>query len=149
MKTLSENKRAYFNYEILEQFEAGIVLLGHEVKSVRKGSASLKGSYVIIKDEEIFLVGANIPPYQPKNTPDNYNPERDRKLLLNKEEIKTLIGKTKQKGFTLIPLKFYTKDANIKLAFGLTKGKQKQDKRENIKKKESDRRIERELKLRG
>ena len=149
MKILSENKKAYFNHEILEQYEAGIVLLGHEVKSIRSGKASLKGAYVILKDEEVFLIGASIPPYQPKNTPSSYDPERTRKLLLNKEEIKTLIGKTKQKGFTLIPLKLYTKDANIKLAFGLAKGKQKQDKRQDIKKKESDRKIERELKSRG
>jgi len=148
MKILAENKKAYFNYQILEKFEAGIVLIGQEVKSIKTGKASLRGSYVVLKNEEAYLIGANIPPYQPKNVSADYNPERSRKLLLNKSEIKHLIGKTKEKGLTLIPLKIYTKNAKIKLAFGIGKGKRKTDKREIIKKRETEREIRRTLKFR-
>lgn len=146
MKVLSDNKRAYYNYEILDKYEAGIVLTGHEVKSIKTGKISLKGSYVVLKGEEAYLVGATVSPYQPKNTPENYDPERSRKLLLKKSEIKELLGKSQQKGLTLIPLKIYTKYAKIKLEFGIGKGKRKTDKRENIKKRETDREIRRALK---
>jgi len=149
MKVFVENKKAYFNYEILETFEAGLVLIGQEVKSIKTGKASLKGSYVVLKNEEVYLIGANIPPYQPKNAPTDYNPERSRKLLLNKSEIKHLIGKGKEKGLTLIPLKIYSKNGRIKLAFGTAKSKKKADKRETIKKRETEREIEKELKSRG
>lgn len=149
MKVLSENKKAYFDYQILKKFEAGIVLIGQEVKSIKLGRISLKGSYVVLRNEEVFLIGANVPPYQPKNAPPDYEPERSRKLLLNKAEIKKLIGKTKQKGLTLIPLKVYTKHAKIKLEFGIGRGKKKIDKRESIKKREIEREIQRELKSRG
>ena len=146
---MAENKKAHYDYEILQEYEAGIVLTGQEVKSIRSGKISLKGSYVILKDEQAYLVGAKIPPYQPKNAPADYDPERFRKLLLNKSEIKQLIGKSKEKGLALIPLKIYTKHAKIKLAFGIGKGKKKTDKRENIKRREIQREIERELKTRG
>lgn len=146
MKVLAENKKAYFNFEILEKFEAGIILIGQEVKSLKLGGVNLAGSYVIIKGEEVFWVGSNIPPYQPENAPSNYNPERFRKLLLKKSEIKYLIGKSKQKGLTLIPLKVYTIGGKIKLEFGVGKGKKKIDKRESIKKREVEREIERTLK---
>jgi len=149
MKTLSENKKAYFDYDILDTFEAGLVLTGQEVKSIRLGRASLKGAYVVLRDEEAYLIGANIPAYQPKNAPLDYDAERLRKLLLNKSEIKQLIGKSKEKGFTLIPLKIYTKNAKIKLAFGIGKGRKKTDKREAIKKRETKREMEKELKTRG
>lgn len=150
MKILSENKKAYFNYEILEKFEAGIALIGQEVKSIKNGRISLQGSYVVIdKNSEVFLIGTNIPPYQPKNTPKDYNPERSRKLLLRKKEIQYLIGKSQQKGLTMIPLKVYTKNGKIKLEFGIGKGKKKFDKRETIKKRESEREMERMLKIRG
>ena len=135
------NKKAYFNYEILETFQAGIVLIGQEVKSIKNGRISLAGSYVILKGEEIFLIGANVPPYQPKNAPRDYDPKRFRKLLLKKSEIKYLIGKSRQMGLTLIPLKVYTKQQKIKLEFGLAKGKKKVDKREKIKKREIEREI--------
>ena len=98
MKVLTENKKAYFDYQILEKFDAGLVLLGTEVKSIKLGRINLAGSYVVFKGEELYLIGAKIPPYQPKNAPPDYEPERSRKLLLNKAEIKKLIGKTKQKG---------------------------------------------------
>jgi len=146
MKILAKNKKAYSTYEILEKFEAGISLLGQEVKSIKSGRISLAGSYVILKNEEVFLVGANIPPYQPKNAPKDYNPERSRKLLLKKAEIRYLIGKTKQKGLTLIPLKVYTKRGKIKIEFGIAKGFKKADKRELIKKRETEKEIRRYLK---
>lgn len=149
MAVLAENKKAYFNYNILEKFEAGISLVGQEVKSLKTRGVNLAGSYVIIKNEELFWVGAKIPPYQPKNAPSDYAPERSRKLLLRKKEIKRLIGKSKEKGLTLIPLRVYTKNTKIKLEFGTAKGRKKIDKRELIKKREIERSIERELKLRG
>lgn len=147
MKVLSENKKAYFNYQILEKFEAGISLIGQEVKSIKSGRINLAGSYVILKEGEVLLVGANVPPYQPKNAPTDYNPERSRKLLLKKQEIKHLIGKTKEKGLTLVPLKVYTRRGKIKLGFGLAKGRKKVDKRELIRKRETDREIRRALKM--
>ena len=150
MKILSENKKAHFNYEILEKFEAGISLIGQEVKSLKTRGVNLAGNFIVLKDEEIFWVGANIAPYQPKNAPADYNPERSRKLLLKKLEIKYLIGKSKQKGLTLIPLKLYTtRGGKIKLEFALAKGKKKFDKKEQIKKREIKREIDKELKLRG
>jgi len=146
VKTIIENKKAYFNYQILEKFEAGISLIGQEVKSIKSGRINLAGSYVVLKDSEVFLIGVNIPPYQPKNVPPDYNPERSRKLLLKKSEIKYLIGKVKQRGLTLVPLKVYTKRGKIKLEFGVAKGKKKVDKRELIKKREFEREKERFLK---
>ncbi len=145
MPTLAINKRAKYDYKILETYEAGIVLFGHEVKAVKNGKISLKGSYVTIKDNQAYLINCLISPYQPKNTPENYDPSRTRQLLLNKKEIKSLIGKTKQKGLTLLPLRVYTKHNRIKLEIGLGQGKRKYDKREKIKKREIDRRIGRAL----
>jgi len=149
MKIFAENRRAYFNYQILQKFEAGMVLTGQEVKSIKLGRLSLKGSYVVLRGEEPYLIGAIIPPYQPKNTPLDYELERSRKLLLNKKEIKKLIGKIRERGLTLVPLRVYTKNAKIKLEFGIGRGKRKIDKRELIKKRETEREIEREIKLRG
>ena len=149
MKILAENKKAYFNYRILEKFEVGVSLIGQEVKSIKTRGVNLAGSYVVIKNSEAFWIGARISPYQPKNIPPDYNPERSRKLLLKKSEIKYLIGKTKQKGLTLIPLRVYTKRGKIKLEFGIAKGLKKVDKRELIKKREVERELKRELKLRG
>lgn len=146
MSVLAENKKAHFDYEILDKYEAGLVLLGHEVKSIRTGKISIKGSYVVINGDEAFLIGSVIAPYQPNNTPKEYDPKRSRKLLLKKSEITELIGKSKEGGFALIPLKVYTKYATIKLEFGIGKGKKKRDKRESIKKRETDREIERALK---
>ena len=145
VKALAENKKAYFNYEILEKFEAGIVLIGQEVKSIKLGRINLAGSYVVIKNNEAYLIGCNVPPYQPKNAPPDYNPERSRKLLLKKLEIKYLIGKSTQKGLTLVPLRVYTKRGNIKLGFGIARGKRKADRRELLKKREAERKIKRAL----
>ncbi len=134
MKILAENRKAYYNYQILDKLEAGISLNGQEVKSLKTRGVNLGGSYVVIKQGETFWVGAIIPAYQLKNAPEDYNPERSRRLLLKKEEIKHLIGKTKEKGLTLVPLKVYTKRDQIKMEFGIAKGKKKADKRETIKK---------------
>lgn len=146
MAVLVENKKAYFNYEILEKFEAGISLTGQEVKSIKTRRVNLAGSYVVIRDNEAFWIGVKIAAYQPKNAPADYNPGRSRKLLLKKSEIKYLLGKAQQKGLTLLPLKVYTKDARIKLEFGVAKGKKKFDKRELIKKRAVEREMETALK---
>ena len=148
MKVILENKKALFDYSILEKFKAGIVLQGQEVKSIKTGKMGLKGSFVIVKESpsEVFLIGANVPPYQPKNTPSDYDPQRSRKLLLRKSEIKQLIGKAKKKGLTMIPLKVYTDKGKIKIEFGIAKGKRKIDKRVQIKKRETEREIQRAMK---
>ncbi|XOB41195.1 MAG: SsrA-binding protein SmpB [Candidatus Nealsonbacteria bacterium] len=145
MKIITENKKAYFNYQVLEKFEAGISLIGQEVKSIKLGKINLAGAYVVLRREEIYLIGANVPPYQPKNAPKDYDSKRPRKLLLRKKEIKYLIGKSRQKGLTMIPLIIYTRKGKIKLEFGLAKGKRKFDKREAIKKREVQREIKRTL----
>ncbi len=149
MKVLAENKKAFHNYEILERFNAGISLLGQEVKSIRTRGVGLAGSYVIIRQNEVFWVGAKISPYQPQNASPDYNPERSRKLLLKKSEIKYLIGKSRQRGLTLLPLKVYTKGSKIKLEIGLVKGRRKVDKRERIKRREFGKKRQILLKIRG
>ncbi len=146
MPTLVKNKKAFYNYHILEKMEGGLVLIGQEVKALKEGKGSLFGSFLSIKSGEVYLVNCNITPYQPKNTPKNYNPQRDRKVLLNKNEIKNLIGKTKEKGVTFIPLSIYTKKNYIKLEFAVAKGKKKYDKREAIKKRDIDRNLQKKLK---
>lgn len=145
MNAYAENRKALFDYEVLEKYEAGLVLLGSEVKSIKNGHISLSGSYVVIKDSEPQLIGAKVPAYQPKNTPADYNPERQRKLLLNKKEIHYLAGKVRERGFSLVPLKVYGQNGRIKLEFALAKGKKKFDKKEKIKKRDTDRQIQRAL----
>ena len=145
MPTLAYNRRATFDYEILESFEAGMVLFGYEVKAIKTGHLSLAGSYVTVRNGEVYLINAYIPPYQPKNTPADYEPTRTRKLLLRKSEIASLIGKTKQRGLTLVPLKAYTKKGKIKLEFALARGKRKFDKREKIIERETKRKIDRAI----
>ena len=144
--TYAENRSAFHDYEILEKYEAGMVLEGHEVKAVKNGKFSIRGSYVKVLDGEVFLIGAIISPYQPRNTPKEYDPQRTRKLLLNKKEIAGLIGKSEEKGLTIVPLKAYDKRGRIKLEIGLAKARKKYDKREVIKGKEEKRKIERALK---
>ena len=145
IKPLSENRKAYFDYEILETYEAGVVLTGQEVKSIKSGRANLTGSYVLIKPEGAILLNAQIPPFQPKNLPDGYDPLRTRQLLLNKKEINYLFGKTKE-GLTIIPLSIYNKGRRIKLSIGLARHKKAKDKRETIKKREFQREKARTLK---
>jgi len=143
-----ENRKAYFNYEFLEKYEAGIELLGLEVKSIRAGQMSLEGAFVIIRGGEAFLINANIPPYQPANIPKDYDMLRNRKLLLTKKEIKELADTGKNKSLTIMPISVYNKGRKIKMEIVLAKGKKKFDKRETIKKRESERSIRRESKER-
>jgi len=145
MPELAYNRKATFDYEFLEKYEAGLVLTGHEVKSAKKGHLSLQGSYVVIRDEEAWLLNANIASFQPKNAPPDFEPLRTRKLLLHRHEIQSLIGKTQQKGLTLVPIRVYTKKTRVKLEFALARGKRKADKREKIIKRETKRDIDRAL----
>ncbi len=143
---LIENKKALFDYEILEKIEAGIGLIGVEVKSIRAGKASIAGAYAKIYGGELWLVGCFVSPYQKKNMPENYIEDRPRKLLVKKEEIKGFIGAIKEKGLTLVPLKLYNKNGRIKVELALCRSRKKFDKREVIRKRESKREIERRLK---
>ena len=143
---LLENKKAFFDYEIIEKFEAGLELKGSEVKSLKNKQGSLAGSRVLIRGGEAFVVGFEIPPYQPKNSPQDYDSQRTRRLLLRKKEINYLFGKSQEKGLTLIPLRIYTKKGLIKLEFAVAKGLKKYDKREKIKKKETERYMKRKMK---
>ena len=147
MGTLAFNRQARREYEILKTYEAGMVLKGYEVKSVKNGQINLKGSYIVIKRIEDkkslapFLVKAHISIYKPAGQKDEYDPYRDRQLLLDRDEISQLIGKSQESGLTLIPLKVYTKHKLLKLEIGVGRGKKKFDKREDIKKKDLDRKI--------
>lgn len=143
MPMLIENKKAYFDYEILEKFEAGLVLVGWEVKSLRQAWGKLAGSHIIIRGGEAFIVNMNIPPYQAKNLPTDFEENRTIKILLSKKEINYLAGQTHKTGLTIVPLKLYTKGRKIKMEIALVKGKKKFDKRETIKKREDKRKIER------
>ena len=145
-RILAENRRARFDYEILETYEAGIELIGQEVKSIKTGHCQLAGSYAIPRGEEIWLMNAQIPAYQPKNAPKDYDPLRNRKLLLTKKEIAELAGSEKNKSLTIVPISVYNKGRKIKVAIAEVKGKKKRDKRETIKKRETDREIRREYK---
>ncbi|UCF88522.1 MAG: SsrA-binding protein SmpB [bacterium] len=147
-RTLVENRQARFNYEILEKVEAGIALLGTEVKSIREGKANIKEAYADIRGGEVWLTGAHISPYSHGNI-TNHDPLRDRKLLLTGMEISRLQGKVMEKGLTLIPLRLYLKGRLIKLELGVGRGKKLVDKREDIKKRDQQREIQRELKDRG
>lgn len=140
------NRRTFFDYEILETYEAGISLHGFEVKAVKTGHINLLGSFVTVKNQEAWLLNASIPPYQGKNTPAWYESRRSRRLLLHKKEINELLGMSSQKGLTIVPLKVYTKQGKIKIQIGIGKHKRASDKREIIKKRESEREIERTLK---
>jgi len=141
----ASNSKANFDYNILETIEAGLVLEGHEVKAIKTGKASIKGAYVKILNEEPYLVGATISPYQVANTPPNYDPQRSRKLLLSKKEISSFISTARAERTTLVPLKLYNKKNKIKLLIGIAKGKKKHDKRETIKKKDTARAKQRGL----
>lgn len=144
-KLIAKNPVAYHNYTIESTLEAGIVLSGTEIKSIRAGKANLKDSYAIIKDGECFIYGMHISPYEHGNI-YNKDPLRTRKLLLNKKEINKLFGLIKQKGYTLVPIKLYFKGSLVKIELGIGKGKKLYDKREDIAKKDAQRRIEQALK---
>ncbi len=143
-KTLAKNKQAFFNYIIDESFEAGIVLVGTEVKSLKKGKFSFTDSYARIKNNELWLIGLHISPYDFGNI-HNHEPLRDRKLLVHKQEIKRLSRRINEKGFTLVPLRFYLKSGMVKVEIGICKGKKMHDKRQSIKQKDLKREAEREL----
>jgi len=147
MATLLRNRRARFDFDILDEFEGGLVLAGHEVKSLRTGRGKLEGSYVLIRGGEAYLVGASITPYQVANTPKEYDPERPRKLLLSKKELGKLERATEQERQTAVPLAIYEKGRTIKLGFATARGKKKTDKRESIKRRDVGREIERETKF--
>jgi SsrA-binding protein len=144
-RTLVENRQARFNYEIMEKFEAGISLLGTEVKSIREGKANIKEAYADIRNGEAWLIGAHISPYSHGNI-TNHDSLRDRKLLLNAREIDKLQGKVMEKGLTLVPLRLYLKGRLIKLELGVGRGKKLVDKREDIKKRDQEREIQRAMK---
>ncbi|MDQ1283890.1 MAG: SsrA-binding protein [Patescibacteria group bacterium] len=146
MTIIAINKRSSFDYEILEKFEAGLVLSGQETKSIKTGHISLKESFVTIKGSELYLTNAHIPFYKHAGNSAAYDPTRPRKLLLRKEEIKRIIGKARIEGLTLVPIRVYTKKRYLKLEFGIAKGKKKFDKRQDIKRKEAERGMRRMLK---
>lgn len=148
MSTLVSNKKIRRDYEILETFQAGIELKGFEVKSVKAGQGSLDGAYVSIRGGEAFLVNSTIPAFQPANAPQDYDPERPRKLLLRKKEIRELADREKEGGLTIVPLKLYTKARFVKVELALVRGKKKHDKRETIKRKDMQRDTERSFKKR-
>ena len=145
IKIVCQNKKARYNYEILEVIEAGMVLLGTEVKSLREGRANLKDSYARVKDGELFLMQSHISPYSHAYY-YNHEPDRVRKLLVHKREIKRLQGKTQEKGLTLVPLRIYFKDGKAKVELGLGRGKRMYDKRETLKRKTEQRDLERAIK---
>jgi SsrA-binding protein len=137
-RALATNRKALFNYEILERAEAGIVLVGTEVKSIREGGLHFRDAYVERKGDELFLVGCRIGPYSHGNLM-NHAEDRERKLLLHRKEIDKLAGKVAERGLTLIPLRAYLKQGRVKVEIGLARGKREHDKRETIKRKELER----------
>ena len=148
IKQISKNPTAYHNYNIEEKLEAGIVLSGTEIKSIRQGKVNLKDTYAILKKGEVFIVGMHISPYDHGNI-FNKDPLRDRKLLLNKREIAKLIGLIKQKGYSLIPISLYFKGDLVKVELGIGKGKKLYDKRQDLAKKDAERQIAYQLKNRN
>lgn len=145
-KLITDNRQARFLYEILETYEAGISLLGTEVKSIRQGKVNLQDGYVIIRQGEAWLLNAHISPYQRSGDYFNHDPKRTRKLLLHRKEINKLIGAVEQKGLTLVPLKMYFKSGRVKVLFGLAKGKKLHDKRDTLKRRQDERDMARALK---
>lgn len=146
LKIVAENRKARFLYEILETYEAGIQLIGTEVKSIRAGRINLQDGYALIRKGEVWLINVNISPYEATGAYFNHDPKRSRKLLLHRQEISKLIGKTEQKGLTLVPLKVYLKKGIVKVQIGLGKGKKLHDKRETIKRREDQKEMQRVVK---
>lgn len=145
-KEFAFNRKARFEYEIKETFESGIALSGFEVKAIKSGNVDISNAFVVPKQKELFLINAHVAPFQATNAPKIFDPTRARKLLMHKKEIAALTGAIKQEGLTVIPLKLYNKRGFIKLELALAKGKKKADKREAIKKRETEREIRRSLK---
>lgn len=142
---LAENRKARFDYEILKRFTAGLELFGLEVKSARDGKVSLAGAFINVRGGEAYLLGADIPPFQPKNAPEDYDATRARKLLLSKREIEELLDAENTKGLTIVPLSVYNKGRFLKLDLAIARGKKKFDKRQAIKKRDTEREIKRTL----
>jgi SsrA-binding protein len=147
-ENIAENRKAFHDYHLIETFEAGIALQGTEVKSIREGRVNLRDSYARVEGGEVFLYNVHVSPYGNRGYVD-HEPTRRRKLLLHKQEIRKLIGKTVEKGMTLVPTRMYFKNGRIKVAISLAKGKQLHDKRETIKKREADRETRAAVKTRG
>jgi len=148
MGTLVKNKKAYFDFEILEEIEAGAELLGSEVKSLKRSQGSLVGARVVVRGGEALLVGATIPPYQMNNVPDDYDPERPRRLLISKKQMLQIEDAEESNGLTAIPLSWYNKGRLVKLSVGIARGKKQADKREKIKSRDTLRDIARAFKIR-
>jgi len=144
IKTIATNRRARHDYHISEALEAGVSLVGSEVKSLRDGKASLQDAYAVVRNDEVFLVGVHIPPY-PQAAMQNHEPTRIRKLLLHRAEIRRLISKTAEKGLTLVPLRMYFKGNKVKVEIGVAKGKRHYDKRESIAKRDAEREMAKRL----
>lgn len=147
-KPIAENRKARHDYHLLDRVEAGLVLSGSEVKSLRQGGAQIQRAFADIREGELWLVGAHIAPYE-QAAIENHDPDRDRKLLLHRREIDSLKGKVQERGFTLVPTRLYFKDGRAKVELALAKGKDVRDRRREISKRESDRQIERALKQRS
>lgn len=145
MKSLAENRRAPFDYELMDRYEAGLVLTGAETKSAKAGHMSLKGSFVVAKESELYLMNALISPYKLAHKDTRHEDRRSRKLLLRRSEIRSLIGKSRVEGLTLVPIRVYTKRRLVKLEFAVGKGKKQFDKRDKIRKREAKRDIGRAL----
>lgn len=141
-----ENKKARFDFEILETFEAGAELFGFEVKAIKKGMGSLEGARVVVRGGEAFLLGASVSPYQQKNTPGSYDPERARRLLLNKKEITELADAEAKKGLTIVPIRWYNRSRLLKVEVAVARRKKKYDKRAALKARDTKRQIDRTLK---
>jgi len=139
--SFSENRKARHDYEILDTFDAGIVLDGHEVKSIRAGHANLTGSYVVFRNGELWVIGLKIPKYEKAGPLPGYDDARTRKVLMRKREIMSLFGKIQQKGLTLVPISLYAHGRHVKLRFGLGRGKKAHDKRETLKRRDIDREL--------
>jgi SsrA-binding protein len=146
-KVIAENRRARHDYHLLDRYEAGIVLTGTEVKSLRESRATLQQAYADVRGEEVWLIGAHIAEYAQGNV-HNHDPDRDRKLLLHKKEIASLIGKVRERGFTLVPTRLYWKNGKAKVELALARGKELHDKRRDIARRDADRQIERALRSR-
>lgn len=140
----AENRKARHDYDILESFDGGLELLGHEVKSIRDGGARLAGSYIGFRGNELWLIGVHVSVYSKAGKMDFYNPTRDKKILLRRQELNSLIGKIQQKGLTLVPLSLYSRGRHIKLSFGLCRGRKSYDKREKLKKRDIEREVRKE-----
>ncbi|MDA8596853.1 SsrA-binding protein SmpB [Candidatus Pacebacteria bacterium] len=146
MSTYIRNRKATFDYELKETYEAGLVLAGYEVKAIKLGRGKLEGAHVVVRGGEAFLVGSSVAPYQPANMPQDYEPERTRKLLLSKKELAELERESEQAGLTIVPIRLYNAGRKLKLEIALARGKKKTDKRETIKKRDNKRAIDRILK---